>query len=560
MLDALIVGAGPTGLTLAAELARHGLSCRVVDRLSAPSTLSRALGLHSRTLEVLDDFGIADKLVAQGQWTTGLNLVGAGGQRGSLPLRIFPWMETRYPSMLVVPQDVTEAVLTEYLSSQGVQVERGVGLEDFRQEADSVEATLVREGGGVERVRARWMVGCDGARSRVRKGLGLPFEGETYDDTCLLADVRMEWPLGHEGIFLHLSRYGLMAVFPMPGHERFRVLAIMPNDGREETAPLTLEELQGLTDRMMSVPVRLSEPGWMTRYRLHRRGVPRYRQGRVLVAGDAAHIHSPVGGQGMNTGMQDAYNLAWKLALVTKGRAPDSLVDTYEQERLPVAHRLLSTTDRVFGALAHASFTSRLLRSYLVPPLARLLFGNTFVQRRMMRFLSQLFIRYTRSPLSTEYVSGEDTGGVRLADGPAPGARVPDVPVQGEGVERMYDVLRGPHHTLLLFAGLNAGESTASSLVELASRLEAQYGPELLRVRVVVAKAGQALPAVLEDPQGVLHRRFGAGSACLYLVRPDKHVGYRSRPIDVERLEAELTARMGPPRQSQAVSRLRAVG
>ncbi len=549
MLDALVVGAGPTGLTMASELARHGLRCRVVDQLEAPSVLSRALAVQARTLEVFDDFGIAEQALARGRKTEAFNVVGAGGMRTRVPMQAFSWLETRFPFIFMLPQDATEVLLTEHLGTLGVKVERGLALEDFRQDADGVEATLKRAEGGVERVKARWLLGCDGARSRVRKGAGIPFEGETYDDACVLADVRVEWPLGQGELVIMPSMHGVVGAFPMPGENRYRLFCIMPRDmlpEGDETTPLTLEEMQRILERMANVPVRVSEPRWLTRYRLHRRGVPRYREGRVFLAGDAAHIHSPAGGQGMNTGIQDAYNLAWKLALVTRGRAPESLLDTYEQERHPVGQMLLEGTDRLFGLMTRGGTVSRLLRTYVAPRVAKGLLGGTFTQRRLACFVTQLAIHYRRSPLSTERIWGEEVGGVRLEEGPAPGERVPELPVKGEGVERLHEVLRGPQHTLLLFTGLKPEAKGRSEWVKLARRLEAAYGP-LLRARVVVAGEVTPGPFVLADGEGALHRRFGAGAECFYLIRPDGYVGHRERPIEPRRLEAELARRMGPP-------------
>ncbi|PTL83484.1 hypothetical protein DAT35_12835 [Vitiosangium sp. GDMCC 1.1324] len=546
----MVVGAGPTGLTMASELARHGLRCRIVEQLEKPSVLSRALAVQARTLEVFDDFGIADEAVSRGRRAEALNVVGVGGVRSRVPMQMFSWLETRFPFILMLPQDATEALLTEHLGSFGVTVERGLTLEDYRQDANGVEATLRRADGGVERVSARWLLGCDGARSRVRKVAGIPFEGETYDDACMLADVHVDWPLGQGELCLMPSMHGVVAAFPMPGENRYRLVCIMPRDTLpegDETTPLTLEEMQAVLDRMAPVPVRVSEPRWLARYRLHRRGVPHYRQGRVFLAGDAAHIHSPAGGQGMNTGIQDAYNLAWKLALVTRGHSPESLLDTYEQERHPVGQKLLEGTDRLFGVMAHGGLFSRLLRAYVMPRVARVLFGSTFAQRRMSRFVSQLAIHYRNSPLSTERIWGEEAGGVRMEQGPAPGERVPELPVKGEGVTRLHEVLRGPQHTLLLFTGLEPEARVRSELVTLARRLEAAYGP-LLKARVVVAGEGTPAPFVLADEDRAVHRRFGAGAECFYLVRPDGYVGHRERPIEPKRLEAELTRRLGSPR------------
>ncbi|MGZ3457141.1 MAG: FAD-dependent monooxygenase, partial [Archangium sp.] len=371
MLDALVVGAGPTGLTMAAELARHGLRCRIVDSLEAPSRLSRALVVQSRTVELFDDFGMAEKLLERGEAMGAYNILGPSGRRARIPMRPLPWLETHYPIPHMVPQDATEAVLTEYLASFGLAVEWGLAFEGLREDAEGVEVTLKRLDGTMETVRARWLMGCDGARSRVRKEAGIPFEGETYDYACMLVDARVDWPLGHGEVFIIPSRDGVVGAFPMPGENRYRLTFIMPRDGKDEAEPLTLEEMQALTDRMVPVPTRVSDPLWMTRYRQHHLGVPRYRQGRVFLAGDAAHIHSPAGGQGLNTGIQDAYNLAWKLALVTRGRAPESLLDTYHLERHRVGQKLLEGTDKRFALLSSGGLRMRMLRAHVVPQAAR---------------------------------------------------------------------------------------------------------------------------------------------------------------------------------------------
>jgi hypothetical protein len=256
--------------------------------------------------------------------------------------------------------------------------------------------------------------------------------------------------------------------------------------------------------------------------------VPRYREGRVLLAGDAAHIHSPAGGQGMNTGIQDVYNLAWQLALVLQGRAPEPLVDTYGTEREPVK-----------GPLA------RLVRKRLMPLLAPVL-SRPLLQRRVLRFISQLYLHYRRSPLSTETVRGADGPSASLASGPAPGERVPEVPVQEEGLSRLHEALRGPWYTLLLFHGLDT-QAPFEELVSLARSLETAY-LEWLRGWVVTPEARRAGAAVLVDTQGQAHRRFGAGTPCAYLVRPDKYVGARLRPVEPNAVRDELRARLGLPR------------
>lgn len=547
-VDVLIAGAGPTGLTLAVCLERYGIRARVVDRLDGPSPLSRAIAVQARTLEVFDDLGFAETALARGMRVEAVNLVARNGRQARVSLGGFAGLESHYPFILVLPQDATEALLTEQLTARGGRVEWGVEVENHRpvEGEGAVEVSLRHQDGRQETVRARWLVGCDGARSQVRKAAGIPFEGETYEDVCMLGDVRVSWPLRPGEVYLMPSKRGVMAAFPMPGGEsRFRLVTIVPRDMAPpgELPTPTLEQLQEVVSQLAPVPLQLSEPRWTSGYRLHRRGVPRYRQGRVLLAGDAAHIHSPAGGQGMNTGIQDAYNLAWKLAFVLQGRAAAPLVDTYGAEREPVGRKLLEGTDRLFGFAAAKGPFARFARQHLVPLVAAPILSRAAVQRRVVRFVSQLYLRYLRSPLSTERVRGEEGPSAPLARGPAPGERVPEVPMEGEGINRLHEALRDPSHVLLLFQGLDAPASF-EELLALARSQESLY-TGWLRAFVVTAERQRRGAGVLVDAQRQAHLRFGAGAPCAYLVRPDKYVGFRLRPVESSVLQDELRRRLG---------------
>jgi 2-polyprenyl-6-methoxyphenol hydroxylase-like FAD-dependent oxidoreductase len=545
-VDVLIAGGGPTGLTLAVCLARHGIRARLVDRLEGPSPLSRAIVVQARTLEVFDDLGFVETALARGRRVEGAKIVAHGGRLAQLRFGGFAGLESHYPFMLILPQDATEALLTEQLAARGGRVEWGLELEGHRAVAGGVEATLRRADGSQETVRTRWLVGCDGARSQVRKAAGIAFEGETYEDVCMLGDVRLEGSLSPGEFYLMPSARGVMAAFPMPGADRFRIITIVPRDMAPpgEVPTPTLEQLQEVVRRLSPVPLRLHEARWTSGYRLHRRGVLHYQKGRVLLAGDAAHIHSPAGGQGMNTGIQDAYNLSWKLALVLRGRASESLVDTYGAEREPVGRKLLEGTDRMFGFAAAKGPVARFVRKRVLPVVAPLMSRPLF-QRRLVHFVSQLSLRYRRSPLSIDRVQGSEGSTVRLSVGPAPGERVPEVALQGEGLTRLHEALRGPRHALLLFQGLDS-PLAFEGLLELARSLESGYS-EWLRVWVVTSEARAPAAGALVDPQGVAHRRFGAGAPCAYLIRPDKYVGCRLRPVDVTLLRDELRSRLGAP-------------
>ncbi|AUX19628.1 FAD-binding monooxygenase [Sorangium cellulosum] len=518
-LDALVVGAGPTGLTLAGELARRGLTVRIVDKaLEPPSDHSRALAVQARTLELFSMMGIADAAMEHGMRVMGLNVLLPRGRRARLPLLSFPELSTPIPGLFVIQQLDTEEVLASRLPRLGVTLERGVELASSSQDSAGVTCSLRHADGELEEVRSSWLLGCDGAHSAVRKGAGIPFEGDTYDDHCMLGDLVVDWQLPDGEIYISPSPRGIAAAFPVPGRRRFRIVLILPEAPPVRNAAVSLAEFESTMRAIIPVPFQIEQAIVLSRYRLHHRVAARLRSGRVLLAGDAAHIHSPAGGQGMNTGIQDAFNLAWKLAAVQQGRMPAWLLDTYEQERLPVARRLVDFTDRLFGFLAGHGPLSHTLR-VLAPRLAIRAFGLAPVQRRILGFVSQLKIRYRKSPLSVQL-------GTPPARGPRAGDRAPDVALRGGAGEEvhLFELLRDPEPVLLLFAGPRADGASGERARSLAARLA---GPDL---KVVVLGATEA--GGYADPDGRAHATYGVETTAAVLVRPDGYIGVRSDPID----------------------------
>ncbi|QPP07369.1 2-polyprenyl-6-methoxyphenol hydroxylase [Streptomyces bathyalis] len=538
----LVVGAGPTGLTVANELARHGVVPRIIDRAPAPATTSRALVVQPRTLEIFDDMGVIDEALAAGNRAAALTITFRNKQvrMDIADLLTGPRNHTAYSSLRTLSQDDTERILAEALVAKGVEVERGRALTDLTQDGEAVTVSLRDEDGSTETVRCRWVIGCDGAHSAVRKAAGIPFEGSTYRSEFIMADARLDWELPHGELYGFPSTAGIFAAFSMPGENRFRIFGNVPSrpegSGAEYSEP-THEEFQAMLDERVPFPAKVVEAYWVTRYRVHSRSVPRYRDGQVFLAGDAAHVHSPAGAQGMNTGIQDAYNLAWKLALVERGIAGGSLVDSYHAERHPVGLRLLKTTDRLFSVIAGHNPISRTARGRIAPQLAGGVLTRRSVRRKFVGMLAQLRLRYPDSPLNSE----EGTG---WQDAPAPGdrAREADLLVDGKP-GRLHDVLRGTHHTVLLFTGLGDHARSSVELCRVAERLEEAH-PGLVKARVISAERMTDQPLVLADPDRSAHRRYGITAAGAFVIRPDGHVGHRGRPIDVDRLMADLAARL----------------
>lgn len=353
--DVLVVGAGPTGLVLGAELARRGVEVRVVDARPERSPYSRAYGIHARTVEFLDAMGLADAALARGVRTTGANVY---ERRTHLFKARMGHIESRFPFLLSLPQFITEELLEGRLEAVGGRVERGVALERLRATGDGVVATL-RDGDREEWVHASYIVGCDGAHSTVRQELGVSFDGESYPEDWMLADLHVDWDLTYDELHGFVTPQGYVSFNPRVGERAFRLVFDVtgtPLAGREATGA----EVQGvLSDRGLPGQL-LGDLSWSSPFRTHRRIARVFRRGRVLLAGDAAHIHSPIGGQGMNAGMADAWNLGWKLALVLAGANP-VLLDTYEAERRPIARRILANTNRANWMLTGRSAPRRLL-------------------------------------------------------------------------------------------------------------------------------------------------------------------------------------------------------
>ncbi|MFC4464913.1 FAD-dependent monooxygenase [Streptomyces xiangluensis] len=416
-LDVLVVGAGPTGLALAAQLRAYGSRFRIVDRSLDRVRESRALAIQPRTLEALAGFGVTEELVARGNPAMRLRMH-LPGRVVTLPLFDIGLTDTAYPFLLFLSQAETEAVLSEHLATRDVTIERGAELVRLEVKESSVVCRLRDGDGSQEAVETRYVVGCDGAHSTVRAQTGIGFEGYAYPQTFLLADLEVDG-LEPGAVHTYLSRAGMLFFFPLGSPAGWRMLAMRPPDTPELEVELPL--LQKIADRYTDDRLTLRDPAWMTDFRLHNRGAASYRSGPCFLAGDAAHIHSPAGAQGMNTGIQDALNLGWKLALVCRGDASEELLGTYEAERAPVGRSVLRFTDRAFSIGTSSNPLIRFGRTKLAPRLAPLALRPPGLRGRLFRTVSELGIHYRRSPAST-------AGSRPPRSGPRTGDRLPDLP------------------------------------------------------------------------------------------------------------------------------------
>lgn len=504
MTDVLVVGAGPTGLTMAIELKRRGIDVRCVEKLEVPSDKSRALVVHARTLELMQKIGLAEQLIERGKRAIGVSLVVEGKEATRFDLGDIAANDTPYPNLLMISQAETEKVLGLHVTALGVKVERGVSLTKAVDDGAGVNATLSTG----EIVRAKYVVGCDGAHSQVRQDLGLAFEGAAYEQEFVLGDVQVDeasWPHALDRFILFFSHTGLLAQFPMraaqAGHTYTRFIASRLGHRDTEagtkkagTEPISLPELQSIARATSGTNVTFKDAVWLAKFRLHHRGVDRYRKGRMFVAGDAAHIHSPVGGQGMNTGIQDAWNLGWKLALVLKNKAPEALLDTYHDERYPVGQFLLKRTDRLFSLVTADSKLAIAARNFGAPLIAKLVAqGPERLRKMAFRFMSQLAIRYEPNRF--------------IADGA--GWRGPDAKIEGG---TLFEATRGLEHHLLAFG------HDAAHCATLARKGSAGMPPGFAKIIPIFGG-----PAGLA---GSAFERYSIANEALVLLRPDGHVAF----------------------------------
>ncbi|QGZ61127.1 FAD-dependent monooxygenase [Paraburkholderia acidisoli] len=499
----LIVGAGPTGLTLACELAVRGVAFRLIDAAAGPFAGSRAKGVQPRTLEVFDRLGCVEEIVAGGLIGLPFRQHGANGEFRDVPR---PVPESRpdvpWPAPVLIPQWRTEAALRARLEALGGEVEYGTALVDAAENGHVVRARL-RRADTIDEIEATWLVGCDGGRSTVRRLAGLGFLGETHEDMrMLVGDLQVE---GIDREHWHVWRPeggGFLAMAPLAGSEAFQVqIGIGPNAPLDSAEAPTLASFQPLVERYTGrSDIRLSQPTWTSLWRANVRMVERYRAGRLLVAGDAAHVHTPAGGQGMNTGIQDAFNLGWKLAAVERG-APAALLDSYEAERLPVAREVLDLSTRLVATTLSPKTEGLVARS---------------------EDTTQLGIRYRESPLSHERRAAP-AGALRAGD------RAPDATALLDRAGRswrLFDLLRGPYATLLAFgagwealldAGLAAASGSAGGVHALRV-LAAGESTEEGGLRTLVDSRGHAGAAWLA--------RKGEGEGALFAIRPDGVIGF----------------------------------
>lgn len=406
----LIAGAGPTGLVLALWLTKSGIPVRIIDKAAEAGTSSRALGVQAHTLEMYRQMGIADEVLANGVEVAGGNFWVGGKPVARIGVADSGKGLSPFPGLICYQQDAHERMLIDELRKVGVTVERSTELLAFSDAGSVVRATIKRADGTEELCEASYLAGCDGAHSAVRSGLAIGFPGGTYDALFYVADADISGPVANKEIHIDFSSADFLAVFPMRTEGRVRLIgAVQVKAG--DRKDFTFDDVSGQAINDLKVTVK--KVNWFATYHVHHRVAATFRKGRVFIVGDAAHLHSPVGAQGMNTGIGDAINLAWKLAAVLKSEASPTMLDSFEPERMAFARRLVATTDRVFTFVTKRGAVASFARTKLVPLVMPLLLGTARVRRFFFLTISQIGIRYRESALSSGK-AGSVHGGDRL--------------------------------------------------------------------------------------------------------------------------------------------------
>ena len=437
--DVLIIGAGPTGLALACQLIRYGIDFVILDKKTATTPYSKAIGVQARTLEIYEQIGIAESLISQGAIAEKVRLVESGGVRGEVDLSNIGEGMSPYPYLLIVEQGRHEKILYDFIKANGKDVLWNTELENFSQDANGIKANIKNKNGAAETIEAKFLVGCDGAKSVVRHTLGMTFEGSTFERLFYVADAQVEWEFPHDSLYVCLAENTITAFFPMTGEKQFRIVGTFPEDETRREGEILYEEIEKQIIEDTDLDLDIHDVNWFSVYRVHSRRVNKFSEGRCFLAGDSAHIHTPAGAQGMNTGIQDGYNLAWKLAFVLRGKADEKLLETYDEERLPNARRLLQTTDRVFDFGASDEWFVAFFRTKIFPYIANFALNFDTVKNFIFPLVSQIGINYRKSRLSVH----NENFKIRAGD------RMPYFTVDGASI---YEKLKSPTFHLLTFS------------------------------------------------------------------------------------------------------------
>ena len=489
----VIVGAGPSGLSMAAQLIRHGIDFLLLEKKETTTTLSKAIVVQARTLEIFQEMGIVEEAIRRGRETADLRLFHKGKQKLAVNLAGLGKGLSAFSFALSLEQSKTEALLAEYVQKNGKEIHWKSELIHFEQDGQEVRVTYKDANGIEQHIKAAYLVGCDGASSIVRHQLGLSFEGSTEPKLFYVADVVLKSPMIQtDALHMYMVPKGFILFFPMEGEGHYRIVGVLPGDMDAERT-YTFSDIGPFVQQQIQMPVQFEEVRWFSTYKVHSRKASAFQKGRCFLAGDAAHIHTPAGGQGMNTGIQDAYNLAWKMAYVLRGKTREEVLDTYDTERSANARHLLQTTDRMFDILSGVNPFWNFIRLTFLPPFFSLVSKSRAIQRNIFPLVSQIGIAYPHSALTVSSKIGKVKAGDRMP-----------YFVFSNG-KQIFDYLNEPVFKLLYFGNQ-----------EVKNPLEKDI----------------SFPMTFLSFQEIPSSLFGNASDFYLLVRPDNHISFIGSHLD----------------------------
>jgi 2-polyprenyl-6-methoxyphenol hydroxylase-like FAD-dependent oxidoreductase len=508
--EVLIVGAGPTGLSLAAQFVRYGINFIIIDLKDGVTELSKAIAVHARTLEIYDQLGLARKAVENGAIVSQVAMLNEGQIRAEINFSDIGENLSPFPFVLALEQSKNEHLLEEFLKANGKEVLWKTEIEGLSQDASGVTATIKNASDEISPVHAKYIVGCDGAGSRVRHLLNIGFEGETDARLFYVADVEMESGLRHEVLHVVFGSDAFALFFPMRGENHWRLIGNLPEFKENETEEFKYEEIEKKVKDLAQIPLDITKVKWFSTYKIHTRRAEKFSVGRAFLAGDAAHIHTPAGGQGMNTGIQDAYNLAWKIAFVLRLNADESLLETYNEERLENAERLLRTTDEMFEFGTGEEWYFKFFRERILPGFAKFAMQFKSAKQFIFPLISQIGISYEKDVLSRH--SPTEIFKVKA------GNRFPYFTADGKSI---YEFLAGAKCHLIIFS------DGSFDLTKIAAEINDKFSS------FVDVKILPLYPQFAE--------LFGASKTFSVFIRPDNHIGFITAENPLEKLSLYLS-------------------
>jgi len=519
-IPVLIVGAGPSGLMMAATLYQHNIECQIIDKHSAPITTSNAAVIHSRTLEMLDDLNLVDPFTKMGQMIHAITLNQRNKKFATIKTN---QIESHYNYILSIPQNITEKILNEHLMEIGTPVERNLTLTALHQHDDRIIADLTHQDGQVQEIHCDYLIACDGIKSTVRNLLNLQFTGYRLPQQFIVSDTSIHEAYPDNLFSIYLDDDGPLAVFPFKKRHA-RIIASINDPERNPQQPVSSLEIQHLVAKRSANQLQIGEIYWVSSFWIQSKKLKNFREGRIFFAGDCAHVHSPVGAQGMNTGMQDAYNLAWKLALKIKGFASKKLLNSYNEEREKNAELLLTHT----GWLTSIILLKNPLLQWLRFLAMKFLMNKKIFQHAFIMEISMLNINYKKSSIiDYEHSLSSHT--------PLPGHRIPDCHFHTQyDMKRLDDLLRIQKHTLLIFTAKNV---TLSEVAYIEALEEWKKPLSHLITCVIISYpdlANQFSFQPVIDAQEELHRSLSIKKSCFFIVRPDKYIGCCSSNLNLQ--------------------------